>query len=174
MISDFLKYFNEQYIFNYSGNLYDDFISQLGGKNFGDGLFNSFSTSNIEKWTELINRAFPNFKGLFNLFGYDWLGRCFGIDIINNHVLMFDIGANEVLDIPCSLENFLNEEIPKYTDACLAKTFFDKWKKIGNKIEYGRCAGYVIPLFLGGNDDITNLEDSDMEVYWNIMTQILK
>lgn len=47
-------------------------------------------------------------------------------------------------------------------------------EKIGNKIEYGRCAGYVIPLFLGGADDITNLEDSDMEVYWNIMTQILK
>ena len=47
-------------------------------------------------------------------------------------------------------------------------------KRFGNKIEYGRCAGYVIPLFLGGNDDITNLEDSDMEVYWNIMMQILK
>ena len=29
-----------------------------------------------------------------------------------------------------------------------------------------------VPIFLGGEDDVSNLEDSDMEVYWEIMPQI--
>lgn len=40
-------------------------------------------------------------------------------------------------------------------------------EKFGKAIVYGRCAGYKIPLFLGGED-----KDSDMEVYWGVITQI--
>ena len=36
----------------YSEDLYNDFIMQLGGKRFGHGLFNSFSKDNVKKWTE--------------------------------------------------------------------------------------------------------------------------
>ena len=39
------------------------------------------------------------------------------------------------------------------------------------EIEFGRCAGYKVPLFLGGDDIVENLEDSDMEVYWEVLTQ---
>lgn len=86
---------------------------------------------------------------------------------------MFEIGTNDVLEIPCSFEIFLNEEIPLYTDACLAKSFFDEWTKYSNKeTVYGRCTGYKVPLFLGGEDSIKNLQDNDMEVYWSIITQI--
>ena len=52
--------------------------------------------------------------------------------------------------------------------------FFEEWKNYSNvKLKYGRCAGYKIPLFLGGEDIVSNLEDNDMEVYWEIMTQII-
>ncbi len=86
---------------------------------------------------------------------------------------MFEIGTDDILEIPCELEDFLNKEIPLYSDACLAMPFFEKWIDLfGKQIEYGRCAGYKIPLFLGGKDSENNLEDSDMEVYWSVMTQI--
>ena len=176
MIKNFLLFFNENAVIEYSGDLYNDFVSQLGGKRFGDGIFNSFSRDNLEQWTEIVCGAFPEFRNLFKIFGYDWLGRCFAIDLRKNtygNILMFEIGTNDVLEIPCVFETFLNEEIPLYTDACLAKSFFDEWMIFfGKAISYGRCASYRIPLFLGGEDNLNNLEDSDMEVYWDIITQI--
>ena len=112
MIRDFLLFFNENIVIEYSEDLYNDFIMQLGGKRFGHGLFNSFY-------------------------------------------------------------KFLNEEIPLYADACLAKSFFAEWmNNFGKSIVYGRCAGYKVPLFLGGEDSVNNLEDSDMEVYWSVLTQV--
>lgn len=176
MFRDFLIYFDLADKIDYSGNLYEDFLLYLGGRRFGNGLFNSFSRDNINKWTEIVNAAYPTFKNSFKLFGYDWLGRCFGIDLRKNtygNILMFEIGTNDILEIPCSFESFLNEEIILYSDACLAETFFNEWMQFSKEaILYGRCAGYKIPLFLGGEDTLENLENCDMEVYWSIITQI--
>ena len=38
MIRDFLLFFNENIVIEYSEDLYNDFIMQLGGKRFGHGL----------------------------------------------------------------------------------------------------------------------------------------
>ena len=91
------------------------------GKRFGHGLFNSFSKDNVKKWTEIVSEAYPEFQNLFKIFGYDWLGRCFGIDLRKStygNILMFEIGTNDVLEIPCTFDKFLNEEIPLYADVC--------------------------------------------------------
>ena len=176
MFRNFLNYFNENSKVAYSDDRYNDFISQLGGKSFAKGLFNSFSVSNLKKWTEIVNEAYPDFKDMFKLFGYDWLGRCFAIDLRENtrgNVLLFEIGTADVLEIPCQFEDFLNEEIPVYSEDCLAKSFFDAWFECyGQNIKYGQCVGYKVPLFLGGEDTLNNLEISDMEVYWSIISQI--
>lgn len=34
------------------------------------------------------------------------------------------------------------------------------------------CGGYRIPLFLGGEDSLENMEVSDMEVYWDMTDQL--
>lgn len=176
MFSDFLAYFNESNHLKYTNDTYSDFISQLGGKRFGNGLFNSFSADNVVRWSEIVSEAYPDFRDKFQLFGYDWLGRCFGIDLRDScygNVLMFEIGTGDVLEIPCPFKEFLNEEIPLYSDACLAETFFNEWMEYSKEtIAYGRCVGYKIPLFLGGEDTIANLENSDMETYWSVVSQI--
>ncbi len=176
MFDQFMEYFNKNDEVKNTGNLYNDFILQLGGKAFGKGIFNSFSDKNVKKWTEIIEEAFPDFKGKFKAFGYDWLGRCFGIDLrdrTNGNILLFEIGTNDILEISCSFESFLNEEIPLNAEACLAESFFNEWMGYSKtEIQYGRCIGYRVPLFLGGADTIANLEDSDMEVYWGVITQI--
>lgn len=178
MFNKFMQYFKENMEVEYSKDLYCDFIHQLGGRVYGEGLFNSFSANNVNRWTDIVSEAYPEFKNSFELFGYDWLGRCFGIDLrreTRGNILMFEIGTDDVLEIPCQFIQFLNEEIPLYTEECLAKSFFEEWREYcGRALKYGRCAGYKIPLFLGGEDDISNLEDSDMEVYWDIITQIKK
>lgn len=178
MLSKFLSYYNEENRVFKSEALYEEFIKQLGGKKFGKGVFNTFAEENLAKWQQIVTEAYPEFKNKFRLFGYDWLGRCFGIDIRESDsdgILMFEIGTNDVLEIPCSFDEFLNEEIPLYSDACLAEKFFNEWMECSNiEIEYGRCAGYKVPLFLGGEDIVENLEDSDMEVYWGVLTQVKK
>ena len=175
-LEKFMTYFHETKAIVYSDDLFDDFLVQLGGKMFGGGIFNSFSYSNIKQWEEIVSKAYPSLENQFKLFGYDWLGRCFGLDLSEEaagNVLMFEIGTNDVLEIPCSFKDFLNQEIPLQTEACLAKSFFEEWIRFSNvKPKYGRCASYKIPLFLGGEDDVSNLEDSDMEVYWEVMLQI--
>ena len=101
---------------------------------------------------------------------------CFGIDLREgsySKILMFEIGTLDVLEIPCSFLEFLNKEIPQYSDACLAENYYKQWREgSGKTIKYGRCAGYKIPLFLGGEDAIGNLEDSDLDVYWSVLTQV--
>ena len=37
---------------------------------------------------------------------------------LKGNILMFEIGTNDVLEIPCTFDKFLNEEIPLYADAC--------------------------------------------------------
>jgi hypothetical protein len=36
-------------------------------------------------------------------------------------------------------------------------------------LRFTECAGYKVPLFLGGKDSTSNLEVSNTEVYWSLM-----
>lgn len=177
MFDDFLKYFGEEIVkVDGNGDLVETFIENFGGKSFGDGLFRVFKSTELENWSSNIRAAYPEFQEEFKLFGYDWLGRCFGVwgeDESEETILIFEIGANDILQIPCTFAEFLNTEIPFHTEECLAKKAFQKWKKHSKvELQRERCAGYIVPLFLGGKDKIKNLEDSDMEVYWSILSQI--
>lgn len=58
MFDKFLDYFGEKNEVTYSGDMYHDFIMQLGGRRFGRGLFNSFSNDNINKWTQIMSYIF--------------------------------------------------------------------------------------------------------------------
>lgn len=153
-----------------------EFISNYGGRAFGNGLFNTFSQENLALWTDIVNRAYPMLKGKFELFGYDWLGRCFAVDkrsSFRKNIFLFEIGTDDVLMIPGSFTEFINNTMISDADACLAKGLFDEWTAAHNHaLSYGNCVSYKIPLFLGGEDDFSNMEESDMEVYWEILIQV--
>ena len=177
MFNDFLAFFRVDKEVAKNEDVYGTFLSELGGKQFGNGLFNTFSVAEVNKWTEITEEAYQGLKGQIKPFGYDWLGRIFAIDLRehrNGLILMLEIGTGQALEIPCNMEVFLNEEITLSTDACLAYSFYQEWCSSGNTIpKLGQCVGYKVPLFLGGKDDTTNLEISDLEVYWGILAQIM-
>lgn len=178
MFESFLNFFDEKITCNIQGaDVYENFLKCLGGKQFGNGIFNTFEKDNLKKWTSIVEEAYPEFSGEFKLFAYDWLGRMFGITEQKDHekVLMFEIGTGEVLEIPCDLFEFLNQEIPLYSNECLAMEFYKKWlRKKRKAVSYGKCIGYKVPLFLGGQDVIKNLEESDLEVYWHVIAEVKK
>ena len=87
-------------------------------------MFDSNKTSN---WCSIVEQAFPKYKNYIDVFGYDWLGRIFAINKINNHILLFEPGTGEVLDIPVTFEEFHDSEIVECHEDCLASEFFQEW-----------------------------------------------
>lgn len=71
--------------------------------------------------------------------------------------------------------NFHNEEIADYSEDSLASAFFEEWFQSGDgkELPHDKCVSYKVPLFLNREDDLDNLEISDMEVYWGIMSQLI-
>lgn len=147
----------------------------MNGLSFLNGMYRMFKTDDIDKWNNIVEQSFPRYKGLFDVFGYDWLGRIFAVKKSQGTVLMFEPGTGEVFDIPVSIEDFHNIEIVEYHEDSLASKFFNEWyeKQEHYVLKYNECAGYKIPLFLNGDDIVDNLEVSDMEVYWEIMMPLI-
>ncbi len=157
-----------------------EFLSSFQGETFGNGIYRIHKLENIQKWNEEILQAFPEFKGRISCFAFDWLGRQFSLDngrIENGQplIIMFEPGTGEALEIPCNFMDFHEIEIPSYHDACLASEFFEDWSDSNPEvIKHNECVGYKVPLFLGGEDLLNNLEKSDMEVYWHITSQLIQ
>lgn len=56
----------------------------------------------------------------------------------------------------------------------LAELFFEDWTAAGHAVlNYSQCAGYKIPLFLGGSDEFENMEVSDLSVYWHLCATLI-
>ena len=172
----FVKFFDYVGIENINEiNDIDSFLKKMSGKTFKEGIYRIHNYDEIEKWTKIVEEAFPKYKGHIRVFGYDWLGRNFAINLDTNTILLFEVGTGEVLDIPANFLDFHNIEIAEYHQDSLASIFFEEWYKSSKNytLSHNECVGYKVPLFLNSNDDISNLEVSDMEVYWVLMGQLI-
>jgi len=156
-----------------------EFLEKYAGKTFNEGLYRIHSVDQVSKWNDIVSYAFPKFTGHFLCFSYDWLGRNFALDLNrmeNNEplILMFEPGTGEAFEIDATFKSFHNEQLIEYQDAALAVNFFKEWKQETNCILVPKqCVGYRVPLFLGGEDSMANLDLSDMEVYWDICGQLI-
>jgi hypothetical protein len=161
-------------------NGFKEFLSNFQGETFGNGIYRIHKLEDIQKRNEKILQIFPKFKGRISCFAFDWIGRQFSIDngrIENGQplIIMFEPGTGETLEIPCDFMDFHEIEIPCYHDACLASEFFEIWNSTNPEaIKHSECVGYKVPLFLGGEDLVNNLEKNDMEVYWHIILQLIQ
>jgi hypothetical protein len=158
---------------------WNDLVDLFGGSSFERGLYRVVRGCQAPDWDARIAAAFPQFGHRVTCFGFDWLGRVFAIDPKRLEygqpgVVMFDPGTGEALIIPRSLSSFHNEELVDYADAALASDFHKRWLSGGGAApEYDQCVGYQTPLFLGGTDDLENLEVTDIEVYWHLTAQLV-
>ncbi|HWA59806.1 MAG TPA: T6SS immunity protein Tdi1 domain-containing protein [Caulobacteraceae bacterium] len=155
-----------------------ELFAEFGGASFNQGLYRIVRTDHIADWRTRIGEAFPSFADCV-CFGFDWLGRAFVLDGARLEdgqpgVLMLDPGAGEALEIPANLETFHDGELIEYGDAALASEFHSRWLNAGGRAPaFDQCVGYRKPLFLGGADELSNLELSDIDVYWSLMAQMM-
>ena len=176
MFDNLLNFFNVEKEYKTLESEYETLLEYLGGTQFAKGLFTIIEKSKVDEWSDRVYTMFPVFKDSSKVFAYDWRGRCFGIDVSNgldNYVIIFDPGTVNTYEIPLNLLDFLNIAIPGATKKCLDSELFIKWyKKEKSVLLKSQCVGFKTPLFLGGKDELSNIEVSDIDVYWYLMTQI--
>jgi hypothetical protein len=86
---------------------------------------------------------------------------------------MLEIGAGEAMEIPAGIVDFHNIELVDYMNDSLSSDFFQEWRSENDiELKYDECVGYKVPLFLGGQDDISNLERINLDVYIGICGQL--
>ncbi|MBN8816614.1 MAG: DUF1851 domain-containing protein [Sphingomonas sp.] len=145
-----------------------------------DGAYRLHRTEDIARYTALAAAAFPTFAKRITCFGSSWLGCQFATDEARitrgeRQILLLEPGTGEALEIPAGLDTFHTGELVEQPDAVAAYGFFNTWRSAGGETpRYDQCVGYRKPLFLGGEDEISNLELSDFEVYWHISAQIIE
>ena len=144
-----------------------------------DGAYRRHKAEDVEHFTQLARDAYPKFSDRIQCFGADWLGNQFASDtgrVVNGlpQVLLLEPGTGDALEIPADVESFHKTELVTQADAAVAYSFYKKWLASGGaRPGYNQCAGYKKPLYLGGEDEVTNLALSDFDVYWTLAAQLL-
>lgn len=119
----------------------------------------------------------PKYAGAAASFAFDWRGRIFAVRLkardALGQVVLFEPGSGDTYDIPVNLEKFHNGELVDYPDEALSAGLFQEWLDArGYSPTYTQCIGYKVPLFWGGEEALSNLEESDLDVYLEISAQL--
>ena len=154
------------------------FMSSYEGMTFGNLIYRIHLAQDIQKWSLIVKRIFPETIGNITCFGYDWLGRQFCIisygEISEIQIFRFDVSTNEAIILSSSFLEFHNTELTKNNEHVLSQNLFKQWINNNKKEIYSnQCAGFIHPPILGGKLGIDNLKNIDLEVYWSILGQIL-
>lgn len=147
-----------------------------GGRTFAGGLYRIHTAESAARRLKDIDAAFPEAPPHSVPYGYDWLGRqfCPTGDDEDATSLMFEPGTGEVLEIPVPFALIHDEELVEYGNEALASEFFASYLASGGQApDLRQAVGYRTPLFLGGEDDLTNLELIDTDVYWHLAGQLI-
>ena len=153
----------------------DELFENYGGFEFENGLYRVHSKAMLEGWREKLGRAFPDESRQVTPFGQDWQGNQFGWRGGKNPtVLLFQIVSGEAYEIADSLEVAHEEEFVEHAQEALSIGQWRDWRVSGGAgPTASQCVGYRVPLFLGGKDEVANLELCDINVYWEITAQLL-
>ncbi|WP_328472182.1 DUF1851 domain-containing protein [Actinoplanes sp. NBC_00393] len=154
-----------------------ELFRELGGTTFDDGLYRIHTPVSAAAADALCARLIEDFVGEVFCFGFDWLGRNLALDVSEGGdglVVIVEPGAGELLEGGVTLSKFHEKTVRKDPTA-LAAGFFAEWRAGHPEFErlsFEECVGYKVPLFLGGDDEVHNLEVVPYDVYWEICVQL--
>lgn len=158
---------------------WEELMSSDAGSTFNGGLYRLHDATTGPAADAWVADAFPRHGGQNFCFGYDWLGRQFALDGSRRAggeplVMLFEPGSGDAFEIPLTFADFHDEELIVAADEALSADLFAGWAAANPPLAPTECAGYRVPLFLGGAHDLANLEVIDLDVYWTISGQLLR
>ncbi len=157
-----------------------DVVGVLGGVSLAGGLYRVFAPPDVQSWTTAGHLGFPALPSTI-VFAADWLGRLFAADTERLDgsrmpmVVLLEPGTGEALELPVSVAGLHTSELVAAPEAALAASFYAAWRAASGDevpLRLDECVGYRVPLFLGGSDEVGNLERTDMDVYWALFGQM--
>jgi hypothetical protein len=160
---------------------YQVFVEEIAGKTFNRGAYRGHDAASAAQARQLVVAAFPEIaESVSQPFGYDWLGRQFALDGNRTDgdeplVLLCQPGTGHVLNIPATLASFHEEVLVEQPEEAFEASLFAAWSRANaDALPLARdaCVGYRVPLFVGGEHAVENLEVTDIEVYWDVVGQL--
>ena len=94
------------------------------------------------------------------------------VDVVTQ-LLLLEPGSGEAFEIDCGIVDLFNVEFIADPITYLAVDLFEQWVAGNPRVPIaGECVGFKVPLFLGGDGAVENLEVTDEETYWSIFGQL--
>jgi type VI secretion system (T6SS) immunity protein Tdi1 len=88
-------------------------------------------------------------------------------------LLLIEPGSGDAFEIDESFVDYFNVNVVDDPDTFLATDLFQDWQSAGGRPPgNGECVGFKVPLFLGGAGAASNLELTDLGVYWSFAAQL--
>ena len=148
------------------------FLSTTASRSYGGGL--------LRFGADIVAPALNGWPWAARLlpFAYDWMGRVYGLDTTRTVdglalVSRVEPDVGEILESDIPFDEFVADQFGADAEATLAIDFFDEWQAAGGRpLDIRECAGFRIPLFLGGTEDIAKFEIVDVDVYLTITGQL--
>lgn len=112
------------------------------------------------------------------VFAYDWLGRPYGFNRGRTlggepTISRLDVGSGKVLDADVGFSTFVSDLLVEQREEVLALDFFREWLDVaGRPLRPTECVGLRVPRFLGGRDEVANLEITSVRVYLDLTGQL--
>ena len=154
---------------------YVELLLAFGGKSFDRGLYTIHTFEDSLIWNDIIPKSFTNFDGKVLSFGHDWMGRQFCIPKTEDKcILMFDSSQQDDFILFESLFEFHDNILGNSKLENLSPDLFEKVMQSLSiqSITYDECLGHKLPLFLNGNDELSNYEKVDLKFYWTSQQQM--
>ncbi|MBN8732894.1 MAG: hypothetical protein J0L64_20325 [Acidobacteria bacterium] len=150
-------------------------IRQYGGTSYEGGLYWILNGEDARMWTIMVRRCFPAESAGVEAFGRDWQGNVFGYRGGGPCVILYQPGTGDVFEVSDSLDRFHNEELTEHAEEALSLSLWNEWRRSSPAPDRSQCVAYKKPLFfLGGDVTVENLSIANMDVYWEVMCQLLQ
>jgi hypothetical protein len=153
------------------------------GRSFDEGMLRFHDAQTGPNYRELVFAGFPELGKIdrkADVLAFDWNGKQYLTAKVPGErdvqVLVADLGAGELSRL-ASVAQFAAvlklDNVGEFFDVGL----FNDWKQqVGEpdaQLGFSDCVEYQVPLYLGGADDVSNLQLGDMDVSWTIGVQIM-
>ena len=148
---------------------------------YNDGTYTLLARTEAASLTDLAASVFPVAAGNIAVFAADWMGRLFATDKGeldrggSATVVCFDLAEPSSFTTDANFDDFHNLVAVEQMDDLLNMYQYREWIESGPSPADGeRCIGYKVPLFLGGEDAVSNMEVSDRSVYLHMLAEMFR